>query len=100
MNNNTVETSDYEYYEHYGQFCVLDTDADGLVSSYMHNSEKKHKHSDEDFDTYIDDREQIYRISENALIRIRQMFGQFVGTAVLMTIYIGGAAYYIYTAYW
>jgi hypothetical protein len=100
MNNNSVETSDYEYYENYGQFCVLDPDADGLVSSYMHNFEKKHKYSDEDFDTYIDDREQIYRISENALIRIRQMFGQFVGTVVLMTIYVGGAAYYIYTAYW
>jgi len=97
MNNNNVETSDYE---HYGQFCVLDPDADGLVSSYIHNSEKKHKRSDEDFDTHIDDREQMYRISGNALIRIRQMFGQFVGTVVLMTIYVGGAAYYIYTAYW
>ena len=94
--NNNMETSEYEYY---GQFCVLDPDADGLVSSYMHNFEKKHKHSDEDFDTYIDD-EHIYRISEKTLIRIRQMFGQFVGTVVLMTIYVGGAAYYIYTAYW
>ena len=94
--NNNMETSDYE---HYGQFCVLDPDADGLVSSYMHNFEKKHKQSDEDFDTYIDD-EHIYRISEKTLIRIRQTFGQFVGVAVLMTIYVGGAAYYIYTAYW
>lgn len=94
--NNNMETSDYE---HYGQFCVLDPDADGLVSSYRHNFEKKHKQSDEDFDTYIDD-EHIYRISEKTLIRIREMFGQFVGTVVLMTIYVGGAAYYIYTAYW
>ena len=94
--NNNMETSDYE---HYGQFCVLDPDADGLVSSYRHNFEKKHKQSDEDFDTYIDD-EHIYRTSEKTLIRIRQTFGQFVGVAVLMTIYVGGAAYYIYTAYW